>query len=133
MTESRSRSSTDRDSRMILLLDNHDSFTWNLAHVLAVTGEEVQVVRSDAESVEELLARRPRRVVISPCPGRPGDRGVALPLIGACGRAGIPLLGVCLGHQALAVAYGGRIVAAPTLVHGPIIVRESIAILAYLD
>ena len=102
---------------MIALLDNYDSFTWNLAHLLAQGDEEVCVWRCDKVTVAEIMAKEPRRIVISPGPGRPGDRGIALDLItSAAGR--IPLLGVCLGHQAMAVAYGGRIIQANTLVHG---------------
>jgi anthranilate synthase/aminodeoxychorismate synthase-like glutamine amidotransferase len=102
---------------LILLIDNYDSFTFNLAQLLGELGHELTVVRNDARSVPELLALAPSHVVISPGPGRPEDAGVTPELIRAfAGRA--PLLGVCLGHQALGQVYGARVVAAPELVHG---------------
>jgi anthranilate synthase component 2 len=103
---------------MIFLLDNYDSFTHNLAHLLARSGEEVSVVRSDQIEVEEVLARNPRRIVISPGPGRPEDRGITLALVPAAARAGVPVLGVCLGHQGMAQAFGGSIIQARRIVHG---------------
>jgi anthranilate synthase component 2 len=101
----------------LLLLDNYDSFTWNLAHYLEELGARVDVVLNDAASVDELRGRGYDAWVVSPGPGRPERAGVTLDLVRAAGDA-VPLLGVCLGHQALALAYGGRIVRAPTLVHG---------------
>lgn len=103
---------------MIVLIDNYDSFTHNLEHLLRVDGEEVRTFRCDAITVEEVIALQPRRLVVSPGPGRPGDRGIAVPLVAAAARTRTPLLGVCLGHQAIAVAFGGTITEAPTLVHG---------------
>lgn len=104
---------------MILILDNFDSFTFNLVHLVRRMGEEVVVVRSDEESVDLVLARKPSGIVISPGPGRPGDRGIAIDLIRAsAGR--FPLLGVCLGHQAIAAGFGGRIVHGTSAVHGKV-------------
>ncbi len=101
---------------MILMIDNYDSFTYNLVQLLAGAGAEVAVVRNDVETVEELLARRPAGVVLSPGPGRPEDAGVCLDLLRA--RPRLPLLGVCLGHQALGVAFGAVVERAPHLMHG---------------
>ena len=102
---------------MILLLDNYDSFTYNLYQYLGELGATVRVVRNDEMSAEEALGLGPQAVVISPGPGNPDQAGVSLDLIRACtGR--IPLLGVCLGHQALGQAFGGVVVRAPRLMHG---------------
>jgi anthranilate synthase component II len=102
---------------MLLLIDNYDSFTWNLAHRLGELGAEVQVVRNDAITVEEIAERRPARLVVSPGPGRPESAGVTIAaLTRFAGK--IPLLGVCLGHQALSVAFGGRVDRAPKPMHG---------------
>ncbi len=105
---------------MILMIDNYDSFTFNLVQALrALAGEEeVEVVRNDAASPPELLARRPRAIVLSPGPGTPERAGVCVELILAA--AGVPLLGVCLGHQALTVACGGQVVRAPEPRHGKV-------------
>jgi len=101
---------------MILMIDNYDSFTYNLVQVLAGAGAEVEVVRNDAESVKALLARGPEGIVLSPGPGRPEDAGVCLDLLRE--RPQVPLLGVCLGHQALGVVFGARVDRAPRLMHG---------------
>jgi anthranilate synthase/aminodeoxychorismate synthase-like glutamine amidotransferase len=101
---------------MILLIDNYDSFTYNLVQVLAGAGAEVEVVRNDAESVKSLLARGPEGIVLSPGPGRPEDAGVCLELLRK--RARVPLLGVCLGHQSLGMAFGATVDRAPKLMHG---------------
>lgn len=101
---------------MILVLDNYDSFTFNLVQFLARLDPDVRVVRNDAATADELLALGPDRIVISPGPGRPEDAGVSCDLIRKDG--GIPLLGVCLGHQALGLVFGGRVVRAPVLMHG---------------
>ena len=107
----------DGAAPMILMLDNYDSFTYNLVQGLAaLSGVEIQVVRNDAASPRELLARRPRAVVISPGPGTPEDAGITMDLIAAA--VDLPLLGICLGHQALAAVGGARIVRAPEPVHG---------------
>ena len=101
----------------VLLVDNYDSFTYNLYQYLGELGAEIRVVRNDELTAEEALALRPERIVISPGPGTPDQAGITLELIRrAAGR--VPLLGVCLGHQALGQAFGGRVVRAPTLMHG---------------
>jgi len=102
----------------ILVLDNYDSFTWNLVHYLRELGAQVRVERSDAISVDEALAAGADGILISPGPGTPDDAGVSLELVGACARAERPLLGVCLGHQAIGQYFGGRIERAPRLMHG---------------
>jgi anthranilate synthase component 2 len=101
----------------VLLLDNYDSFTYNLYQYLGELGAEVEVHRNDQISVGEALARRPDRIVISPGPGNPDQAGISLELIRQV-PADLPLLGVCLGHQALGQAFGGRVVRAPSLMHG---------------
>jgi anthranilate synthase component 2 len=101
---------------MILMIDNYDSFTYNLVQVLTGAGAEVEVVRNDAASVKSLLARGPEGIVLSPGPGRPEDAGVCLELLRK--RPQVPLLGVCLGHQALGVAFGATVDRAPRLMHG---------------
>ena len=100
---------------MILLVDNYDSFTFNLYQYLGELGAEVQVVRNDALSVEDALALEPDRIVISPGPGTPDEAGISLELVR---RSPVPLLGVCLGHQALGQTFGGKVVRAPKLMHG---------------
>jgi anthranilate synthase/aminodeoxychorismate synthase-like glutamine amidotransferase len=100
-----------------LLIDNYDSFTWNLAHRLGELGAEVRVVRNDAVTVEEIERLSPARLVISPGPGRPETAGVTIDALRRfAGR--MPILGVCLGHQALSVAFGGRVERAPVPMHG---------------
>jgi anthranilate synthase/aminodeoxychorismate synthase-like glutamine amidotransferase len=102
---------------MILVIDNYDSFTFNLVQYLAELGAEVEVYRNDRIGVEEIAARAPRAIVISPGPGTPEEAGITLEAIRTfAGR--IPILGVCLGHQAIGHAFGGRIVRAPVLMHG---------------
>ena len=102
---------------MILLIDNYDSFTYNLVHYLGELGVEVVVHRNDQISVEQALALKPEAIVISPGPCDPDRAGICVDLIKqASGR--IPILGVCLGHQAIGQAFGGRIVRAPQLMHG---------------
>ncbi len=102
---------------MILMIDNYDSFTYNLVQELAeISGAEIEVVRNDAGTAEELLRRRPKAIVISPGPGTPDDAGVSMDLIRAAG--GTPMLGICLGLQSLAAVHGGSIVRAPAPVHG---------------
>ena len=100
----------------LLMIDNYDSFTYNLVQLLTVAGAEVEVVRNDAATVDELLARRPAGIVISPGPGRPEDSGVCLELVGR--RPPVALLGVCLGHQVLGASFGGTVRRAARLMHG---------------
>ena len=102
---------------MILLVDNYDSFTYNLYQALAISGAEVVVYRNDAASVAELLDLRPERVVLSPGPGRPRDAGVCLELLASLPPK-VPLLGVCLGHQALVESLGGELEIDRAPVHG---------------
>jgi anthranilate synthase/aminodeoxychorismate synthase-like glutamine amidotransferase len=102
---------------VVLLVDNYDSFTWNLAHRLGELGASVRVVRNDAMTVDELERLAPSRIVISPGPGRPETAGVSVETLRRfAGR--VPILGVCLGHQALAVAFGGRVERASVPMHG---------------
>ena len=103
---------------MILVIDNHDSFTWNLVHYLRELEAEVRVARSDAASVGEALRSGAAGILLSPGPGRPDDAGISLDLVRACAQERRPLLGVCLGHQAIGQAFGARIVAAPAVMHG---------------
>ena len=92
----------------VLVIDNYDSFTYNLVQYLGELGAEVEVRRNDAASVEELLAREPDRLVVSPGPCTPAEAGTSVDAVRAFARAGTPVLGVCLGHQALVEAFGGR-------------------------
>jgi anthranilate synthase component 2 len=101
---------------MILVVDNYDSFTYNLVQVLSTLDADVRVVRNDAASATDLLALKPDRIVISPGPGRPEDAGVSCDLIRE--DHDVPLLGVCLGHQAIGVVFGGRVSRASVLMHG---------------
>jgi anthranilate synthase/aminodeoxychorismate synthase-like glutamine amidotransferase len=103
---------------LLLVIDNYDSFTFNLVQYLGELGETVEVRRNDEVTVAEIESSlRPARIVISPGPGRPDDAGVSLELIRKlAGR--LPILGVCLGHQAIGQAFGGRVVRAPVLMHG---------------
>ena len=101
---------------MILVVDNYDSFTYNLVQLLLGQVVKVEVVRNDVEPVKALLLRNPSGIVLSPGPGRPEDAGVCPALIEK--RPDIPVLGVCLGHQVLAVAFGARVERAPIIMHG---------------
>ncbi len=102
---------------MVLVIDNYDSFTYNLVQYLGELGAEVQVVRNDAVSLEDIGRLGPERLVISPGPGRPEAAGITVACIREFGSR-LPVLGVCLGHQAIGVAYGGRVVRAPEPMHG---------------
>lgn len=101
----------------ILLIDNYDSFTYNLAQLLGQLGAAVTVVRNDATTVEEVVADPPDGLVISPGPGTPDDAGISTALVAALAGV-VPVLGVCLGHQCIGELYGGEVVRAPMLVHG---------------
>ena len=102
---------------MLLLLDNYDSFTYNIYQLLAELGAEIEVVRNDAATVTELSKRGYDGVVISPGPGEPKDAGVTENLIREM-KGAVPILGVCLGHQAIGEVFGGKVVRAPKIVHG---------------
>ncbi len=103
---------------MILVIDNYDSFTWNLVHYLHELGAATEVVRNDALSVAQALALAPEAVLLSPGPGTPADAGICRDLIAAAADAHLPLLGVCLGHQAIGEVFGGRVVRAGEVMHG---------------
>src|SRR5881397_3526533 len=103
----------------VLMLDNYDSFTYNLVHLFEELGAEVVVRRNDAVTVEDAEALAPDRIVISPGPGRPEDAGISVEVIRQVG-ARIPLFGVCLGHQAIGYAFGGDVGRAPVLMHGKV-------------
>jgi anthranilate synthase component 2 len=102
---------------MLLVIDNYDSFTWNLVHYLGELGAEPHVFRNDKLSADEVLARAPEAIVLSPGPCTPNEAGICLELIEKANGA-VPIFGVCLGHQAIGQAYGGRIVRAAALMHG---------------
>ena len=104
----------------ILMIDNYDSFTWNLVHYLGESGAAVEVVRNDALTVDEALARGAAGILVSPGPCDPAQAGIIVPLIRAAARAGVPVMGVCLGHQAIGEAFGGRVVRAARIVHGKV-------------
>ncbi len=103
---------------MLLLIDNYDSFTYNLVHYLGELGAEVVVKRNDALDVQQAMALRPAAIVLSPGPCDPDQAGICLPLTLAAAEAGIPLLGVCLGHQTIGQAFGGHVVRCHEIVHG---------------
>lgn len=102
---------------MILVIDNYDSFTWNLVHYLMELGAEVRVVRNDALSPQEAIASGAQAFLISPGPCTPNEAGISLDLVGACAEAGKPLLGVCLGHQSIGQHFDGKVVRGG-LMHG---------------
>ena len=104
---------------MILLIDNYDSFTFNLYQQVSALGEEVVVIRNDKLTVEEVLEMNPKAVVLSPGPGRPEQAGIMIDLIKRCYDK-IPILGICLGHQAIASAFGGNIIRAKSIMHGKV-------------
>jgi anthranilate synthase/aminodeoxychorismate synthase-like glutamine amidotransferase len=114
--ERRSRRAT-LDSIMVFVLDNYDSFTYNLVQYLGELGAEVEVRRNDEVTVEEVAAMKPERILLSPGPCTPGEAGILVPLIRhMAGR--VPIFGVCLGHQAIGEAFGGEVVRAEQLMHG---------------
>lgn len=102
---------------MILVIDNYDSFTYNLVQYLGELGADLQVVRNDQTTVEAIAKQAPERIVISPGPKTPSEAGICLDVITAFAGK-IPILGVCLGHQAIGQAFGGRVIRAPHLMHG---------------
>lgn len=103
---------------MILLIDNYDSFTFNLVHYFGELGAEVTVMRNDALDVQQAMGMNPAAIVLSPGPCDPDQAGICLPLTLAAAEARVPLLGVCLGHQTIGQAFGGKVVRAPRIVHG---------------
>lgn len=104
---------------MLLMIDNYDSFTYNLVQYLQALGEEVEVVRNDALSVDEIAKKAPQRIVISPGPCTPNEAGVSVELIQRLG-ASTPILGVCLGHQSIGQVYGGQVIRAECIMHGKV-------------
>src|SRR5512143_1725546 len=104
---------------MLLMIDNYDSFTYNVVQYLGELGAEVRVYRNDAITLDEVAALHPQQIVISPGPCTPAEAGISVDLIRRCAGS-IPILGVCLGHQAIGAAFGGRIVRAGRLMHGKI-------------
>ena len=103
---------------MLLLIDNYDSFTYNLVHYFGELGSTPHVVRNDALTVQDALAMKPDAIVLSPGPCDPAQAGICLSLTKAAAGAGVPLFGVCLGHQAIGEAFGGRVVRHSEIVHG---------------
>lgn len=103
---------------MLLLIDNYDSFTYNLVHYLGTLGAQVEIRRNDTLSVDEAMAMKPEGIVLSPGPCDPDQAGICLELTDAAAKSGTPLLGVCLGHQTLGQAFGGKVVGAQDIVHG---------------
>ncbi len=102
---------------MILIIDNYDSFTYNLVHIVAEFVNDYKVIRNDELTVDEVRELNPDKILISPGPGRPADAGITEPVIRELG-ANIPILGVCLGHQAIGEVFGGKVIHAPKLMHG---------------
>ncbi len=102
---------------MILMIDNYDSFTYNLVQYLGELGKEIKVFRNDKISIEKIKKLKPEKIVISPGPGRPEDAGITCEVIKAFAGK-VPILGVCLGHQAIGFVYGGRVINAKNLMHG---------------
>ena len=105
---------------MLLLIDNYDSFTYNLFHYLGELGAQIDVRRNDALSATDAIALNPDAILLSPGPCDPDRAGICLDLVSAAARAGIPLMGVCLGHQAIGQAFGGRVVRAEAIMHGKV-------------
>jgi para-aminobenzoate synthetase/4-amino-4-deoxychorismate lyase len=103
---------------LVILIDNYDSFTWNLAHLLNTAGARTEVVRNDEVTAAQVVAAGPAGVVISPGPCAPAEAGISIATVTACAAGGVPLLGICLGHQAIGAAFGAHIVTAPRPVHG---------------
>tara|TARA_Y100001935_G_scaffold224416_1_gene200659 strand:+ start:66994 stop:67554 length:561 start_codon:yes stop_codon:yes gene_type:complete len=104
---------------VILIIDNYDSFTYNLVHLVAEETDEYKVIRNDALTIDEIKALNPDKILLSPGPGRPHDAGVTEDVIRELGKE-IPVLGVCLGHQAIGEVFGAEVVHAPSLMHGKV-------------
>lgn len=104
---------------MILIIDNYDSFTYNLVHLVAVETENYKVIRNDAFTLDEIKALKPTKILVSPGPGRPHDAGITEEVIRELGKE-TPILGVCLGHQAIGEVFGADVVYAPSLMHGKV-------------
>ena len=107
-------------TKSILLIDNYDSFTYNLVHYLCELGAAVEVLRNDVMSASDILGKKPSGIVLSPGPATPNEAGICLELIALAAERKTPLLGVCLGHQAIGQAFGGKIIRAPQVMHGKI-------------
>lgn len=108
---------------MVLIIDNYDSFTYNLVHIVAQHTDDYKVIRNDSLTVDEVRGLNPDRILVSPGPGRPADAGITESIIKELGRE-TPILGVCLGHQAIGEVFGGSIIHAPKLMHGKTSVIE---------
>jgi len=108
---------------MILIIDNYDSFTYNLVHIVAEVTDDYRVIRNDDMTIDEIRALAPDKILISPGPGRPEDAGITETVIRELGKE-IPVLGVCLGHQAIGQVYGAKVIHAPSLMHGKTSVIE---------
>lgn len=117
ITHQLTNSELTNSKTMILIIDNYDSFTYNLVHIVATETDDYKVIRNDAMTVEEVRELNPDKILISPGPGRPEDAGITEKLIDTLGSE-IPVLGVCLGHQAIGDVFGAKVVYAPTLMHG---------------
>ena len=102
---------------MILIIDNYDSFTYNLVHLVAADTDDYLVIRNDVKTLDEIREMNPEKILISPGPGRPEDAGISEEIIQQLGKE-IPILGVCLGHQAIGSVFGAKVVHAPSLMHG---------------
>ncbi len=109
--------SPTRQRAVIIVIDNYDSFTYNLVHLIAQSAQSVRVFRNDAISIDEIRTLNPAGILISPGPGRPADAGITERVVSELGET-TPILGVCLGHQAIGEVFGGRIIHAPILMHG---------------
>jgi len=117
-TEIREHPQSQSGDLMLLLIDNYDSFTYNLAHYLGELGQDVVVRRNDALNVQEAMGLRPDAVLLSPGPCDPDQAGICLAMVEAAVETRIPLMGVCLGHQTIGQAFGGKVVRAKDIVHG---------------
>jgi anthranilate synthase component 2 len=119
-TSSVLHSTAQRGDAGFVLIDNYDSFTYNLWHFLAELGADLTVIRNDAQTVEEVLALKPAGIVLSPGPCDPDRAGICVPLIAAAAAANVPLFGVCLGLQSIGQSFGGKVVRAPAPMHGKV-------------